>query len=171
MSKESLGIILNGNPNYMQKKGLVLKTIDKVFRFIWIPLCVIGVILLLAAIGKNSASMLRIGGCVVLWGAIFALIACIWGTYGRCPFCGHFFTLKRISNDKLVYQHDRSVTRKEDEYHSGVGFNSYGNTTYYVGKSTRKVEGTETTKEFTFNSRCTCCYAVVKIKRYSFESK
>ena len=171
MSRESLGIILNGRPDLMQKKGPLLKIINKVLRFVWIPLCVAGVIIVLMAIGKNNVSLFRTGGAFLLSAGVFAAVACLWSTYGRCPFCGHFFTLKRISGDKLVYQHDRNVTRNEDSYHSGVGFDLYGDATYYVGKSTRKVQGTESTKELTFNSRCTCCQAVVKIKRYSFESK
>lgn len=171
MRRESLGIILKGRPDYMQRKSIALKIIDIIFRFIWIPLCIVSIVVFLSAVGKDSVSMMNTGLCILLWGVLFSLIACIWGTYGRCPFCGHFFTLKRISEDKLVYQHDKYVTRNENTYHSGIGLDSYGDTTYYVGKSTRKVEGTETTKEYTFNSRCSCCQAVVKIKRFSFESK
>lgn len=171
MSGESLGIILNGRPDFMQKKSLALKIIDKVLLYVWIPLCIIAVIMFLVAFGKDSVNLLSNSIIVLLWGVLFMLISCIWGTYGRCPFCGHFFTLKRISGDKLIYQHDKNVTRRVDTYHSGVAFDNYGDSAFYVGKSTRKVAGTDTTKEFTFNSCCTCCYAVVKIKRFSFESK
>lgn len=169
MSRESLGIILKGWPHYEQKKGPFLKIVDKFLRFIWIPLCVIGVILFLRSIGNNNGSLYYCALCLILWGAIMGLVACIWSAYGRCPFCGHFFTLKRISDDKLVYQHDRNITHREDEYHSGVAFNVYGDSAYYVGRTTRKVQGTETSRDFTFNSRCTCCQAVVKIKRYTLE--
>lgn len=171
MSKQSLGIILSGRLELQQKRSLVLKIIDKIFLYAWIPLCIIAVVMFLTAIGQDSYNLLRISICCLLWGVLFFLIFCIWGTYGRCPFCGHFFTLKRIGGDKLVYQHDRHVTRRENTYHSGVAFDNYGDSAFYVGKSTRKVNGTDTTKELTFNSRCTCCHAVVKIKRFSFERK
>lgn len=78
----------------------------------------------------------------------------------QCPYCGHFFTMKRISGDRYERTTERSVSNTYYDYSSGMVIDSKGDT-YFGGVTTKnKQYGTEVTDYYTHNARCSCCGCV-----------
>lgn len=94
-----------------------------------------------------------------------AAIVLFMGTFiskGQCPYCGHFFTMKRISDDKYEATTKRQVNNTYYEYSDAVTVGAKGDT-YYTGISTkRRQSGTESTDHYTYNAKCSCCGCVAK---------
>lgn len=80
----------------------------------------------------------------------------------QCPYCGHFFTLKRISDDRYEGTTEREVSNTYHDYSDAITISSSGNT-YYTGITTKHRQyGTEQTDHYTHNVRCLCCGCVAK---------
>lgn len=146
-----------------------MKTVERIVKIIWAMSLIVGIIMLLAGIGQRNNQAQAIGLCMILWGVGLLLVSLLW-KYDKCPYCGHFFTMKRISDKMVADKSTRSVLRNVEEYHAGMAYDLYGNSAFVIGKSSHKENGTRTTTRYVYNQRCSCCGAVVKRDSYSFES-
>lgn len=80
----------------------------------------------------------------------------------RCPYCGHFFTMRRISDNKFEGSTSRSVSNTYNDYSDALAVDLSGNM-YYAGITTKKKQyGTKITEIYSYNLRCSCCGCVAK---------
>ena len=83
----------------------------------------------------------------------------------KCPWCLHFFTMKRISEDIFVESKYRSVSRGTADYSDGIGVDSRGGI-YYLGMTSYGTQnGTEETRKYMYNLRCNCCGCIARGRR------
>lgn len=167
MKKVSLGIILPGNPECVQKSGTVLTILEKVFKYGWIAALAGAVLILLYAFNQDSAHLLYMACKLGLTGFCLWLCSALWGKTVRCPYCHHFLVLERISDDKLVGSTSRNISRRVSDYGTGMAYDIEGNTAFFTTKTSHTQNGTETTKRYTYNLRCSCCGCVSKVARTS----
>lgn len=111
-----------------------------------------------ASVYKNNALeytfRMSLSAIVLLFGCFIAEV--------QCPYCGHFFTLKRISDDRYEGTTEREVSNDYYDYSDAITISSKGST-YYTGISTKHRQyGTEETDYYTHNVRCSCCGCVAK---------
>ena len=80
----------------------------------------------------------------------------------QCPYCGHFFTLRRISANRYEGTTEREVSNTYYDYSDAITIGSKGST-YYTGiRTEHRQHGTEETDHYTYNVRCSCCGCVAK---------
>lgn len=80
----------------------------------------------------------------------------------KCPYCKHYFTLSRISEDQYAGSTEREVSNTYDEYSSGYTMDLHGDVKYIGLRSRKRQYGTEITEHFLHNARCSCCGCVAK---------
>ncbi len=165
MKRVSLGIILDGNPNCIIKKTIWLKIAEKLCLYAWIFSAIMAAVMIVMSFVQDSVRKLYIGlgfvmGAILLW-----LCSYIWDEKVRCSYCGHFLTLKRISENQFVDSSERNVSRKVYDSSSGVVYDSLGNSAYYTSLSSHRENGKEITKRYAYNLRCSCCGSVCKVEK------
>lgn len=80
----------------------------------------------------------------------------------QCPYCGHFFTLHRISADRYEGSSERNVSNTYYENSDGITFSSGGSTHYTLFSTKKSQSGVETTDYYSHNEKCSCCGCVSK---------
>lgn len=163
MRRVSLGIILPGNPDMIQKETPWLKKLE------WIctkGFLVAGFLFMVGMLGGIFIEDLIVLGTIML--VPFLVLLCtaflIWDKNTRCPYCKHFFSMKRIGDEKLVDISEREISRTVDDYGTGTAFDWNGNITFFNTQNSYKEYGKEITEDYAFNMRCSCCGCVNKIK-------
>lgn len=165
MSRSSVGIILPGNPECVQKKTIWMRIVGFICKYGFAIAFIAGAIFFVLMFVERSihfSTPYRLFGV----GILLLLAGHIWGETCRCEYCRHFFTLKRISSDKVVDKSTHSISRNVDDYDSGMAYDWSGNVTFFNVKSSHKEYGTEEKETFTYNMRCSCCGSVQKIRGY-----
>lgn len=169
MKNVSLGIILKGDPQCVQKPPFWFKIIGSIAKYGWLilfPSLIPAIIALINEFtNKDSKMAFGIATLMMFPGAVLYLIRKLWSEKHRCPYCGHFFTMERISADKLVDVSQSVITRDVDEYGSGTAFDLDGNVAFINTKTTHREHGVSTTETYTYNMRCSCCGCVNKVKK------
>ena len=170
MKRVSLGIILPGDPKCQQKKKLWLTILTFLSKYAWILfaiLCIIAIVLGFISDDHYFAIALKFAVLT----AFFGICAAFWTKHYRCPYCGHFFAIKQISEEVLVDTYSSTFTRTEYNTHSGMAWNFNGDVAFYDGTTSRKVQGKDVTEVYVCNKRCGACGCVnkVKIKRWHRE--
>lgn len=165
MEKVSLGIILPGNPECVQKPRAWIKILAVIAKFLWIPAGVAAFLTVCFCIAKNSGYLLRIAVSLVVFAIGMYACSLLWSDHFRCPYCRHFGTQKQISDNKTISSSNRSVSRRVHESRSGMIYDWGRDTTFYTSNSSHKEYGTETTKTYTFNMRCKRCGCVHKVEK------
>lgn len=170
LDRVSLGIILPGNPECVQEKRRWLSVLAMVSKYAWIVNLLVLIIKLVCGADVGLVDVLF---------AVFAtfllfIISMVWEGEGtlfgypiercRCPYCRHFSRMRQISDKKFIGSRTREISRDAYDHHSGMVFNLSGDSAFYSGMSSRKEYGEEITKEYTYNRRCNCCGAVMKVK-------
>lgn len=163
MRRVSLGIILSGNPDMIQKETPWLKRVE------WIctkGVFVAGFLFMVGMIGGIFIEGLSVLGTIMLVPFLALLFTkFLWeNTTDRCPYCKHFFSMKRIGNEKLVDISECKISRTVDDYGSGTAWDWNGNITFFNTKNSYKEYGKEVTEYYAFNMRCNCCGCVNKVK-------
>lgn len=164
MKKVSLGIILLGDPNCRQQKRAWLSVLTFICTRGWIFAVILCVITVIRAFLLDSGNMLFTALKLACVSAILGLCALFWNDHYRCPYCGHFFEMRKISDESFIGSTDRTISRTAYDSHSGVVFNLSGDSAFYAGTSARKEYGRQTTENYTCNKRCECCGCVNKVK-------
>lgn len=179
-------IIMQGSPKFQKKYDLSLKVTFIMFFVVPIILVVGSIILFIIYLIKNwgfptiiykfFSDLININiGWLFKEGSInildyvirflvtaFVLFPAGIIQEGACPYCGHYFTMKRISNDKFMKTTEREVENTYDEYDHATTMDWDGNI-YYTGITTRNTQyGTEETNHYTHNAQCSCCGCVIK---------
>lgn len=164
MKKVSLGIILPGNPDCKQKQTVWLSILTFVCKYGWIICFILSGI---KSVGmfvdyseNNFFALLKL----LILTAVLGLCALFWNDHYKCPYCGHFFEMKKISDESFIGSTDRTISRTAYDNHSGIIFNMSGDSAFYAGTSARKEYGKQTTEDYTCNKRCGCCGCVSKVK-------
>lgn len=163
MSRVSLGIILPGDPDMIQKETPWLKKLE------WIctkGFLVAGSLFLLGGLGGIFISGLSALTIIMLVPFLVLLFAVcfIWNNRTRCPYCKHFFSMRRIGEENLVDISEREISRTVDDYGTGTAVDWNGNVAFFSTKTSYKEYGKEVTEDYTFNVRCGCCGCVNKVK-------
>lgn len=165
MSRVSLGVILPGNPEKVQKANFIIKILGFVCRYGWIS-GIVGILVCFALMFIKDWSycypMFRWLGVGIL---LLIPSQCIWDEKHRCEFCNHFFSLRRISDDNYIGSSEKSISRKTYDSRDGIAFDSNGNSTMFSSIVSDREYGTEETKNYTYNIRCRHCGAVCKVER------
>lgn len=164
MKRVSLGIILPGDPDCKQKNRAWLSILTFICKHGWIIFTILCVITLVRAFAVDSGNMLFTALKLALVAATLGLCALLWNDQCRCPYCGHFFEMKKISDESFISSTDRVISRTAYDNHSGIVFNLDGDSAFYAGTSARKEYGKQTTENYTCNKRCECCGCVNKVK-------
>lgn len=165
MKRVSLGIILPGDPDCVQEKRRWISILGFLGKRGWIICLLITLIVLFSAMSKDSGDLFITALELALMTAIFGFCAAfIWCDKFRCPYCKHFRTMQKISDENFIGSSERAVSRNTYDNHSGLAFDLSGNSAYYAGTTSRKEYGTETTNDYTYNMRCSCCGCVNKVK-------
>lgn len=137
----------------------MIKIMEILSKITWIPAVIITALLLFT----DNCSFDELTN-LIFASVGFAVLALLWGKKGRCPYCKHFGTIKRISDYKTIGSTERNISRRTYDYHSGVIYDLSGNVAYYAGNTSRRENGTATTKTYTYNRRCSFCGCVDKVK-------
>lgn len=165
MGRVSLGIILDGNPNCAQKKKLWIRITEIICSFGFIPAGITAVIFIIIAFREDSVRYFYVGAGFIFAAAILLILMLLWDDKHKCEYCGHFLTLRRISNDQFVDSTEKTVSQKVYDHDSGFVMGSRGDSAYYTSLSSHREYGKEVTKRYAYNVRCTCCGAVCKVER------
>lgn len=168
MKRKSLGIILPGRPSYVQKSRPWIAFLEDYLPWLWFSIPVEAVLLFVIAINHKPefSDFVRItfgltfSACIVV-----ALNVWLWDEHHRCPYCHHFVSMERISDDKLVDSSYAYVSRNVDDYSHGTAYDLDGNLTFYTNKSSHVEWDKETTNVYTYNIRCRCCGCVTKVEK------
>lgn len=170
MDRVSLGIILPGNPECVQEKRNWLSVLETVSKYAWIINLLVFIIKLVLGADVGLIDVLF----AVLATFLLFIISMAWNGEGtllgvpiercRCPYCRHFSRMRQISDQKFIGSQTREISRNAYDHHSGVVYNLSGDSAFYSGIASRKEYGEEITKEYTYNRRCSCCGAVIKVK-------
>lgn len=167
MARVSLGVILPGDPKYIQKPHIFVQVLGVICKYGWIasPIgIIVSLILMFVDDWTHAYSMFRwLVTCILL----YCVAHFIWDESHRCKFCNHFFCLRRISDNKFVDSRDASVSRTRYDTHNGIAFDSGGNSTLFTSINSSKEYGTEVTKTYTHNVRCRCCGAVTNVETHN----
>lgn len=163
MNKVSLGIILPGNPDCIQKPIPWLRAFEYFFRFGWLAFLGAAIVFLILTFTKD-ADFFELTISLALVGVCIGIFSLLWDEKRRCPYCKHFFTMRRISLNQTIDTRDREISREINDHHSGIAFDLKGNSSLIFGRSSHTEYGTETTRTFTYNMRCKCCGCVNKVK-------
>lgn len=164
MKRTSLGIILPGDPNCKQENRLWLSILTFICKRGWIIFTLLCVITVIRAFAADSGNTLFTALKLAVVAAILGICALFWNDHYRCPYCGHFFEMKKISDESFIGSTDRAISRTAYDNHSGIVFNMSGDSAFYTGTSARKEYGKQTTENYTCNKRCGCCGCVNKVK-------
>lgn len=165
MKRISEGIILTGDSRCIQEQTPALRAATFVFTKGWIFTLVISIVVAFFAFRKDSGDLLFTAmKFILLTVMLWFCSAILWSPMGRCPYCRHFFTMRKITANTVVSSSSRSVSRTAYDTHSGVAYDTAGNSAWVVGTSSRQEHGQEVTETFTYNSRCVCCGCVNKTK-------
>lgn len=163
MRRVSLGIILLGDPDKIQTETPWLKKLE------WIStkgFFIAGSLLMVGVIGSFFIEDLIYLEIIML--VPFLMLLCtaflIWDDKTRCPYCRHFFSMRRIGEEKLVDISEREISRTVDDYRTGTAVDWNGNIAFFDTKTSYKEYGKEVTEDYAFNVRCSCCGCVNKIK-------
>ena len=166
MKGVTLGIILPGDPDCQQKDSVFLNILEKI--------CSYGAIVALIGI-IFSLILLFTSGNGWFWGkmilklfvvmVLLLLSSKLWEEKLRCEYCGHFFTMERLSGDRFLDSSSVSVSRTVYDSHNGVIFDSNGDASFYAGATSRTEHGEEVTKRYTYCVRCSCCGSVSKVTK------
>lgn len=168
MKRKSLGIILSGRPSYVQKGRPWSVFLEEYLPFLFYSIPVEPVLFFIIAINHKPefSDFVRIFyGLMFSTLIVLALNIWIWGDHNRCPYCHHFVSMKRISDDKLVDSSYAYVSRNVDDYSHGTAYDLDGNLTFYTNKSSHVEWDKETTNVYTYNIRCGCCGCVTKVEK------
>ena len=166
MKRVSLGIILPGDPDRVQKQTIGLKITTFICTRGWILTLLITIFMVIKAFKLDSGNLLSNAMKPAFATVALAFLAfVVWSQIGRCPYCKHFGTMHKISEDSFIGSSERNVSRTAYDHHSGFAFDSDGNSAYYSGISSRREHGKEVTEEYTYNMRCSCCGCVNKVKK------
>lgn len=162
MSRVSAGIILSGDPDKIQKKATWLEKLK------WVctkGFLVAGGIFMSGVFGSFFIRGLISFSIIML--VPFLVLLCtaflIWDDKTRCPYCSHFFSMRRIGDEKMVGSSEHEISRTVDEYGNGTAVDWNGNISFFVTKNSYKEYGKEIKKDYAVNERCTCCGCVRKI--------
>ena len=162
MSRVSLGVILPGNPDMIQKETTWLKKLE------WISTKGFLVVWSLFLIGGIGCIFIRslAGLAMVMLVPIFVLpcTTLIWNQLSRCPYCKHFFSMKRIGKEHLIDISEREISRTVDDYGTGTAWDWNGNISFFNTKYSYKEHGKKVEEIYTYNMRCSCCGCVNKVK-------
>lgn len=165
MKRVSLGIILDGNPNYIQKRTLFLKIVEFLCLYTWIAAGIIGAIIFVIGLFQDSTKKFYIGLGLILCTVMLWAISYMWDEKVRCSYCGHFLTLKRISENQFVDSTEKTISQKVYDNHSGMVYNLSGDSAFYTGTSSHREYGKEIEKRYVYNLRCSCCGSVCKVEK------
>lgn len=163
MNKVSLGIILPGNPECKQPEKFWLLILEYICKYGWIAFLCITLVYIWREGGIFRAPF-DVLMTLVYFTVCFLLISFFWTDKHRCLYCRHFFQLQRISADAVIGRNISDVSRTVYDSHSGVVYNFSGDLDFYSGISSRKEYGKQIKETYTYNKRCNCCGAVVKVK-------
>lgn len=115
--------------------------------------------------GRNITNIVFDYPLVLSTRLIISALVLFVGKYlirAQCPFCGHFFTLRRISEDNYQGSSESRVSNTYYDVNDGFITDMSGNI-YYTQMTTRNKEyGTEKTDYYTYNTKCTHCGCVVR---------
>lgn len=163
MNKVSLGVILRGDPQRKQPEKLWLLILEYICKYGWIAFLVITFIYVLREGGIFKAPFDTVM-TLVYFTVCFLLISFFWTDKHRCLYCKHFFQMQRISSDALIGRDISPASRTVYDSHSGVVYNFSGDLAFYSGTTSRREHGQNIRETYTYNKRCNCCGAVVKVK-------
>lgn len=80
----------------------------------------------------------------------------------QCPYCGHFFTLGRISEDRYTGTTSRRVSNTYNDTSDAWSIDSDGDMRFTTFFTKRRQNGTEETDHYAYNVQCSCCGCVAK---------
>lgn len=164
MKKISFGIILLGDPDYKQKKNIWISMLSWISNHGWIICSILMIIALILFIVKPDGERLFTFIKFGLFTGVLLICSTLWSERFRCPFCGHFTRMTKISGNVYLGSSSQSISRTEYDSHSGAIYDFHGNSAFYSGLSSRKVHGEEVTDNYACNVRCNVCGCVHKIK-------
>lgn len=166
MARVSLGIILPGDPECVQKPNVFVKILEIICCYGFCAAIVGGIVTLGLMFVWEDWELLFM---VLRWFGVFVFLVFtgnfLWDEKHRCEYCHHFFTLKRISDNKYLGSTEKSISRTTYDSHDGFVIDSTGSSALYTSISSGREYGTEVTKEYSYNIRCRCCGAVCKVKQ------
>lgn len=171
MPRVSLGVILAGDPEYVQKPNIFVKTLGGICKYGFISGgigIIASFIMMFADDWTYAYTMFR---WVLVGILLFLSSQFIWDERYRCQYCKHFYCLRRISSNKFVDSSESSISRTKYDTYDGVLFDSQGNSTLFSSIGRSREYGTEITRRYTYNVRCRCCGAVSKIETHKTATK
>lgn len=80
----------------------------------------------------------------------------------QCPYCSHFFTLKRMTENEYERSTERRVSNTYDNYDDAMSMDLRGNVYYTQIHTKNRQYGTEVTDHYTYKVKCSCCGCVAK---------
>ena len=165
MARVTLGVILPGNPECVQKPNLFVKVLGFICEYSWVS-SIIGILVCFILMFTSgdwtyAYGMFRWLGIGIF---MFFVSAFIWDEKHRCEYCKHFFSLRRISEDKFISSAEKTISRASYDTENGVVLDSNGNSTLFTAIRSGREYGTEVTNKYTHNVRCRCCGAVCKVE-------
>ena len=169
MARVSLGVILPGNPDCVQKPNIFIRILGIICKYGWIasPIGILTCFIMLF-VSSSRSSWISYSYDMFRWlgfGIIMLLVSnFIWDEKRRCEYCHHFFSLRRISDDKFVSSAEASISRSTYETQNGIVFDSNGNSSLFTSIRSGREHGKEITNKYTHNVRCRCCGAVCKVE-------
>ena len=163
MKRVSLGIILPGMPEYKQQKKLWITILRFLSKYAWIGFGLSSLVLLVLGFIHDS-DLFNIALKLLFPTAFFGVCAAFWTEHYRCPYCGHFFSMRQISGEVLIDRTSTTYTRTEHDNHSGMAWNFNGDVAFFNGTTSRKVQGNDVTEVYACNKRCGVCGCVNKVK-------
>ncbi len=171
MSRVTLGIILEGYPECIQKTKAWLKVLEFLAKYIFIPFTIAAVITLGVSLFNNDGDLFKFAAILIIISVVMYVCRILWSEQVRCPYCKHFLTMKQIGNDKTINSYDRNVSRRVHDSSSGMVYDWNGNTAFYTANRSHKEHGVETTKTYVSKMWCRRCGCVQKIKRISVSTR
>lgn len=163
MHRTSLGIILSGDPDKIQKATPWLNGLEWICSKGFIVALTLYVICVIGEIFVKGLINIVIIFSVPM-ASLLIITFFLWNEKIRCPYCKHFFSMKRIGEETRVGISEREISRTVDDYGTGTAVDWNGNIAFFNTKTSYKEYGKEVTEDYTFNMRCSCCGCVNKIK-------
>lgn len=163
MRRTSLGIILSGDPDKIQKETPWLNGLEWICSGGFIVALTLYVVCVIGGIFVKGLINIVIIFSVPI-ASLLIITFFLWNEKTRCPYCKHFFSMRRIGEETRVGISEREISRTVDDYGTGTAVDWNGNISFFNTKTSYKEYGKEITEDYTYNMRCSCCGCVNKIK-------
>lgn len=153
-------IILQGTPKRKTKSNITNNVIYCMFHGLPVVLVVVACIMLVVQLLHLNENAYQ-----YMWRLVAAAFVLFMGSSVeklQCPYCSHFFTLKRMTENEYERSTERRVSNTYDNYDDAMSMDLRGNVYYTQIHTKNRQYGTEVTDHYTYKVKCSCCGCVAK---------